>query len=65
MRRVTPVSLAVIVLAFSGCLAGLAPFSGVAGFVRNLLVCAAVLVGLMAIGAVAGTVLRDFLIEMN
>jgi hypothetical protein len=60
-----PVAVALTVLAVAVGVALLCPWTGARGFVRNLMVCVLGVVLLMAVGAVAGTVLRDFLLEMS
>jgi len=54
-----------IVLAIGAGIAGLAPFSGVTGFLKNLLICVFALCLLMFFGALFGSILRDFLLEAN
>jgi hypothetical protein len=58
-------ALTFVVLALSVCGAVLVPFSGLSGFIKNLLVCIVGLSVLILLGAVAGKVLHDFLLEMN
>ena len=60
-----PVALALTALAVGAGVALVCPWSGARGFLRNLVVCVVGVVLLMAFGAVAGTVLRDFLLEVN
>ena len=58
-----PLALALAILALSGCIAAVAPFSSVVAYLRNLLLTAFGLMALLMFGGLVGIVLRDFLIE--
>ena len=51
-----PLALVAAILLFGGCLAALAPFTGLKQFWRNLAIAVVVLVVLMFVGATVGAV---------
>jgi hypothetical protein len=60
-----PIAVAFLVVALATAVALLPPWSGMAGFFKKSVLCFVGLSLLMFLGAVFGTVLRDFLLEMK
>jgi hypothetical protein len=56
---------ALVVTGMSGCLAGVAPFSGLVGFLKNFIVCIVGICLLMVMFAIFGRALHNFMLEMG
>ena len=56
---------AFVVMGMSGCVAGVAPFSGPVGFLKNFIVCLVGICLLMILFAIFGRALHSFMLEMG